>query len=280
MTPSQKIFGLIGYPVKHSLSPLMHNAAFKALNLDARYELFELKPQELETFFKTLPQKNISGLNVTIPYKEQVLPFLDKIAEQAELIGAVNTIAVSTDKLEGFNTDGGGFLRHLTDDLGFNPKGENISVIGAGGAGKAVTVTLSKAGARRIFIYDIEKSKSEKLISHLKENFSNVEFKQADSIEGLDIKGSGLLVNATPIGMKEFDPLLINPESIQKGLLVYDLIYNPKETKLLKLARERGAVISNGLGMLLYQGMLSFEIWTKKKAPKEIMRKALEEGLW
>lgn len=279
MTPSQKIFGLIGYPAKHSLSPLMHNAAFKALNLDARYELFELKPQELETFFKTLPQKNISGLNVTIPYKEQVLPFLDKIAEQAELIGAVNTIAVSTDKLEGFNTDGGGFLRHLTDDLGFNPKGENISVIGAGGAAKAVTVTLSKAGARRIFIYDIEKSKSEKLISHLKENFSNVEFKQADSIEGLDIKGSGLLVNATPIGMKEFDPLLINPGSIQKGLLVYDLIYNPKETKLLKLARERGAVISNGLGMLLYQGMLSFEIWTKKKAPKEIMRKALEEGL-
>lgn len=276
MTPSQRIFGLIGYPVKHSLSPLMHNAAFKALNLDASYELFELKPQELETFFKTLPQKNISGLNVTIPYKEQVLSFLDKIAEQAELIGAVNTIAVSTDKLEGFNTDGGGFLRHLTDDLGFNPKGENISVIGAGGAGKAVTVTLSKAGARRIFIYDIEKSKSEKLISHLKENFSNVEFKQANSIEGLDIKGSGLLVNATPIGMRESDPLIISPEFISKGLLVYDLIYNPKETKLLKLAKERGALVSNGIGMLLYQGILSFEIWTGKKAPKEIMRKALE----
>lgn len=276
MTPSQRIFGLIGYPVKHSLSPLMHNAAFKALNLDASYELFELKPQELEAFFKTLPQKNISGLNVTIPYKEQVLPFLDKIAEQAELIGAVNTIAVSTDKLEGFNTDGDGFLRHLKDDLGFDPEGKNISVIGAGGAGKAVTVTLSKAGARSIFIYDIEKSKSEKLISHLKENFSNVEFKQADSIEGLDIKGSGLLVNATPIGMRESDPLIISPEFISKGLLVYDLIYNPKETKLLKLAKERGALVSNGLGMLLCQGALSFEIWTGEKAPKDVMRKALE----
>lgn len=276
MTPSQRIFGLIGYPVKHSLSPLMHNAAFKALNLDASYELFELKPQELETFFKTLPQKNISGLNVTIPYKEQVFPFLDKVSEQAELIGAVNTINISGGKLEGFNTDGDGFLRHLKDDLGFDPEGKNISVIGAGGAARAITVTLSRAGSKRVFIYDIEKSKSEKLISHLKRNFSNVEFKQADSIEGLDMKGSGLLVNATPIGMRESDPLIIGPEFISKGLLVYDLIYNPKETKLLKLAKERGAVVSNGLGMLLYQGMLSFEIWTGKKAPKDVMRKALE----
>ena len=276
MTPSPKIFGLIGYPVKHSLSHLMHNAAFKALNLDARYELFELKPQELENFLKSLSQKNIYGLNITIPYKEQVIPFLDRISAQAGLIGAVNTIRASQDKLEGFNTDGEGFLKHLTEDLGFSPEGKTVSVIGAGGAAKAVTVYLGKAGVKRVTIYDTQEEKLKKLLAHLKISFKGTEFNQAHSIEGLKINNSDLLVNATPIGMKESDPLIVSEGEMHRGLLVYDLIYNPKETKLLKLGKEKGAMVSNGLGMLLYQGMLSLEIWTGKIAPKEVMRKALE----
>lgn len=279
MTPSPKIFGLIGYPVKHSLSPLMHNAAFKALNLDARYELFELKPQELENFLKSLSQKNIYGLNVTIPYKEQVIPFLDNISAQAGLIGAVNTIRHSRGKLEGFNTDGEGFLKHLTEDLGFSPEGKTVSVIGAGGAAKAVAVYLGKAGVKRVTIYDTQEEKLNKLLAHLKANFKGIEFNQADSIDGLKINNSDLLVNATPIGMKESDPLIVSEGQMHRGLLVYDLIYNPKETKLLKLAKEKGALVSNGLGMLLYQGMLSFEIWTGEIAPKELMRNALEDKL-
>jgi len=279
MTPSPKIFGLIGYPVKHSLSPLMHNAAFKALNLDARYGLFELKPQELENFLKSLSQKNIYGLNVTIPYKEQVIPFLDRLSAQAGLIGAVNTIRASQDKLEGFNTDGEGFLKHLTQDLGFSPEGKTVSLIGAGGAAKAVTVYLAKAGVKRVTIYDTQEEKLKDLLAHLKLNFKEIEFNQAHSIEGLNINNSDLLVNATSVGMKESDPLIVSEGQMHRGLLVYDLIYNPKETKLLKLAKEKGALVSNGLGMLLYQGMLSFEIWTGEIAPKELMRKALEEKL-
>lgn len=279
MTPSPKIFGLIGYPVKHSLSPFMHNVAFKALNLDARYELFELKPQELENFLRSLSQKNIYGLNVTIPYKEQVIPFLDSISEQAGLIGAVNTIRASQGKLEGFNTDGEGFLKHITEDLGFSPEGKTVSVIGAGGAAKAVSVYLAKAGVKRVSIYDTQEGKLKKLLAHLKVNFKGVEFNHALSIEGLKINDSDLLVNATPVGMKESDPPIVSEGQMHSGLLVYDLIYNPKETKLLKLAKEKGATASNGLGMLLYQGMLSFEIWTGKIAPKELMRKALEDKL-
>lgn len=274
---SPKIYGLLGYPVKHSLSPLMHNAAFKALGIDAEYRLFEIKPERVEEFLKYLSQNNISGLNVTIPYKERVIPFLAHLSDEAKLIAAVNTIKVSGDRLEGFNTDGEGFLKHLTKYLGFSPIGKIIAIIGAGGAAKAVSVCLSKLKPKNLAIYDIDKAKALALVSHLKENFKedDIDFIQANSIAELKIQNSDLLVNATPMGMKETDPCLIAESSIHKNLLVYDLIYTPQETKLLKLARLKGAKTSNGLGMLLYQGALSFELWIAQKAPIEIMRSAL-----
>jgi shikimate dehydrogenase len=276
---STKTYGLIGYPVKHSLSPLMHNAAFASLNINAEYRLFEVKPQELEDFVNSLSQKNIFGLNVTIPHKETVIPFLDSVSEEAKLIGAVNTIKVSDNRLEGFNTDGEGFLKHLTADLGFDPQGKIICIIGAGGASRAVSVYLSQAKPRSISFYDIDRNKSSALAGHLKENFRNVEFKASDSIEGLNIKECSLLVNATPIGLKQSDPCIVEEKLLHKDILVYDLIYNPKETKLLKIAKSKGAKVSNGLGMLLYQGAIAFQIWTGKTAPIEIMRAALEEGV-
>jgi shikimate dehydrogenase len=275
---SVKIYGLIGYPVKHSLSPAMHNAAFRALKINAEYKLFEVKAQELERFLQSLSEKNIYGLNVTIPYKEKVMPFLEKISKEAQLIAAVNTIKVSNNRLEGFNTDGEGFLKHLSEDLHFSPESKIIAIIGAGGAAKAVSVYIGKIKPKRISIYDIDKAKLSALLSHLKENFHDIEFKRANSIEELSIQESDLLVNAAPIGMKETDPCLVGEKFIHKNLLVYDLIYNPKETKLLKIAREKGARTSNGLGMLLYQGILSFELWTGEKAPHEIMQEALNEG--
>lgn len=275
---SKKIYGLIGYPVKHSLSPLMHNAAFSSLKIDAEYRLFEVKPQELEGFISSLAEKNIFGLNVTIPHKENVMPLLDGIAAEAKLIGAVNTIKAAENKLEGFNTDGEGFLKHLSADLGFEPKGKNVALIGAGGAARAVSVYLSKATPRRIAVYDIDKEKASALIEHLRENFKDTEFRLADSIEGLGIQDCSLLVNATPVGMKESDPPVIDEADLHSSILVYDLIYNPRETKLLKAARTAKARFSNGLGMLLYQGAIAFQIWTGKSAPVEIMRRALEEG--
>jgi len=274
-----KIYGVLGYPVKHSFSPLMQNAAFGALKINAEYKLFEVAQEELKDFLTSLREKNIWGLNVTIPHKEKVIPFLDNLSDETRLIGAVNTIRVSSNQLEGFNTDGEGFLKHLTEELKFAPRGKIIAVIGAGGAARAVSVYLSKALTKEISIYDIDKNKTSVLVEHLKKNFKNIEFIAANSIEELNIKDCDLLVNATPIGMKETDPCIVDKKFMHKNLLVYDLIYNPKETKLQAHAKKVGAKVSGGLGMLLYQGMFSFEIWTGQKAPKEVMRKALLKTL-
>lgn len=275
----KKIYGIIGYPVKHSLSPLMHNAAFACLKINAEYKLFEVKPEDLGVFLKSCSKENILGLNVTIPHKEQVISFLDTLSPEAKLIAAVNTIKVSGNKLEGFNTDGEGFLRHLNQDLGFNPQGKIIAILGAGGAARAVTVYLSKAKPEIIAIYDIDKTRVSSLTAHLKENFKDIELQPVESVENLNITKADLLINATPIGMKESDLCLVDEKFLHPNLLVYDLIYNPQETKLLKIARGKGSRTSNGLGMLLYQGVRSFEIWTGQKAPVEIMCQALKEGV-
>lgn len=278
MTPV-KIFGLIGNPVEHSLSCLMHNAAFKALKINAEYKLFRLETKELEHFLFNLNNNNIFGLNVTVPYKEKVMPLLDSVSQEAKLIGAVNTIKVSENNLEGFNTDGEGFIKDLKEGLGFNPAGKSISILGAGGAAKAVSVYLSKEAPKTISIFDIDKQKKETLVSNLKSNFENVDFRSVDSIESLKINDCDLLVNATPVGLQDEDPCLIDEKFINENTLVYDLIYNPKQTKLLKIAEEKGARTACGLGMLLYQGALSFKIWTQKEAPVRVMRQALEEGV-
>ncbi len=274
-----KIYGLIGYPLKQSFSPAMHNAAFKALNIDAEYKLFPLEESEIGNFFKKLQSQHIFGLNVTAPYKEKVMPFLNKISDEAKLIGAVNTIRVSGDNLEGFNTDGEGFLRHLTKDLGFDPEGKRIAIIGAGGAAKAVSVYLSKSKPQAINIFDVDTGKVAALFDNLRAGFKGVYIKLAVSIIDLNIEDCDLLVNATPVGMKETDPCLVDEKFVHKDLLVYDLVYNPPETKLLKMAKGKGTKTSNGLGMLLYQGAEAFEIWTGKSAPAEVMRRALEEAM-
>lgn len=276
---ADKIYGVLGYPAKHSLSPLMHNAAFSHLGINAEYKIFEKNPEELAGFLGSLSSHSIYGLNVTVPYKEKVIPFLRKLSAEAELIAAVNTIRVSDNGLEGFNTDGEGFLNHLVYDLGFNPQDKIIAIIGAGGAAKAIAVYLSKESPRSISIYDIDKAKLKALIAQLKENFSRTEFTAVNSLEELNIKDCNLLINATPVGMIEGDPCLVDGGLIHKDLLVYDLIYNPAETKLLKIAKRKGAATSNGLGMLLYQGAKSFELWTGQKAPLEIMRQALKRGV-
>lgn len=275
---SQQIYGLIGNPVAHSLSPRMHNAAFAQLKLPAEYKLFPFKEEELADFLKNLAAKGISGINVTIPYKEKAISYLDKIDPLAELIGAVNTIKVSEGKLEGFNTDGEGFLKHL-EESGFDPQGKKIAILGAGGACRAVAVALAGRKPKSLAVFDIDNRKVEKLVSELSVKFPGISFAGINSLPGLNINQSDLLVNTTPIGMRESDACLIDAKFLHQGILIYDLIYNPAETKLLKIAKERGAKTANGLGMLLYQGVLAFEIWTGKKAPVEVMRRALAEGL-
>ncbi len=270
-------YGLIGFPVKHSFSAAMHNAAFKSYEINARYELFEVSPDKLDIFLRALKNENICGINVTIPHKENSLRCLDKKSVEVEEIGAVNTIRVNTDgTLKGFNTDYAGFTRHL-EELGI--KAKKAALIGAGGAAKAVSVALAKKGTSEIAIYDVEKEKSFSLAERIKNIKPDCNVYNVDSVSGLKIEEKNILVNASPVGMKEADPCLVEESVLRPDLFVYDLIYNPEKTKLLQLAESKGLKNSNGLMMLLYQGMLAFEHWTGQSAPKEIMYKALLKEL-
>jgi len=283
---SPKIYGLVGYPLGHSFSPLMHNAAFKKLNIPGEYRLFQKQPEELESFLRNLEDENIYGLNVTIPYKEKVLDldFIepDRTARYAREIKAINTIVRKGKDLKGFNTDIAGFLRHL-NKLSFDPLNKRIALLGAGGAGKAVAYAVAKKGAREIAIFDLDKSKSENVVNMLEELFPDLNAVVVGEVEQLSIINKDLLINATPVGLKEEDPCLIEEDVLHKDLFVYDLIYNPSPTKLLSLAESKSLRYSDGLGMLVYQGAFSFIYFTETHIPYAkivgVMWEAIEEAL-
>ncbi|MDD5020293.1 MAG: shikimate dehydrogenase [Candidatus Omnitrophica bacterium] len=281
MTPHtpKELYGLIGRPVKHSYSALMHNAAFKHYGMDAVYELFEVAPQELETFFKkTVLEKKIKGFNVTVPHKEAALKYLSgTVSVGVKMIGAVNTVCVRQDgQFDGFNTDEMGFVKDVESE-GVVIHGKTAALIGAGGGARAVAFGLAAQQALEIRIFDMDRSKAEKLAADIGQYYSNAS--PVSSFEKLDIPDADILVNATPVGMKPEDSLLVKQEWLKAGQFVYDLIYNPAETKLLATAKAAGCRTANGLGMLLYQGALAFEHWTGKAAPMDAMRKALSERI-
>lgn len=272
-------YGLIGNPVQHSLSPLMHNAAFAALKIKARYKLFPLEEKELPIFLSSLKKKNIRGLNITIPYKERIFQFIDGYrSSAASAIGAANTLVLTKEnKFKLFNTDYLGFIKHLRE---LKVKPENAAIIGAGGAARAICFALGKMKAKSVAICDIDKFRSLSLMRKFNQIFPEMRFVAAGRIGELGLKDKDILINASPIGMKETDPLLVGAEMLHPGLFVYDLIYNPAQTKLLKLAKENNLPHSNGLGMLLYQGVESLNLWiAPKKAPVEVMRSALAKGV-
>lgn len=272
-------YGLVGYPLGHSLSPIMHNAAFKELEVEAIYTLFPMKAEELPEFFKALKEKDshIFGLNVTIPHKEAVIPLLDSLDPFAAKVGAVNTVVIDNKRgLKGFNTDGPGFLTHLTEE-GFNPAQKRVSILGAGGAARAVVAVfcLLKDMPESIKIYDIDKEKARALVADLGARMDVSRVEVVNTIDELNIELADLLVNCTPIGMKKTDPCLVSEELLHSHLMVYDLVYNPAQTPLLKLAKSKGAKAVNGLKMLFYQGVLAFEHWAERPlGPK------LKEIMW
>lgn len=279
-------YGLIGYPLGHSLSPLMHNAAFEALGVEATYELFPLKEDELDAFFHDLKKEDspIFGLNVTVPYKEKVIKYLDSMSPYAQKVSAVNTIVISEDrKLKGYNTDGPGFLAHLTE-LKFPTHDKRVALLGAGGAARAVLSALCMIPERpsQIKIFDIEPEKAEHLVVDLKKSMNCDIVEAVSSIDDLNVELADLLINATPVGMKATDIPLLDEEPLHANLCVYDLVYNPAQTVLLKMAKKKGAKTSNGLGMLFYQGVLAFQHWAGVELPENIktkMKKALNDGL-
>jgi shikimate dehydrogenase len=274
------IYGVIGWPIKHSLSPAMHNAAFKALGIDAEYRLFEVRPEELEDFI--LKRKDAAGFNVTVPHKEKCMALLDSIDPLAVSIGAVNTIVIRSGRLIGYNTDSLGFIAALEKDLGFSVNGKSVFVLGSGGASRAVSFSLAASGAKKIILTDLFLDKVKSLAENVRKFYPacKVDILEPKKIyREADLSGIDLLVNAAPIGLKESDPVLFDKGVFRKGLAVYDLVYNPEKTKLVKLAQDSGLKASGGLGMLLYQGAESFKLWTGKNAPVEVMRKALRSTM-
>ncbi len=268
-----RLYGLVGFPIKHSLSPCMQTAAFAKLKIKAKYKLFELKPEQFSGFLHNLKKKNICGFNVTYPYKERIIEFLSSKSSGAKEIDAVNTVIVEKNgKLKGFNTDFLGFAAHLKE-LKLKPK--KVAIIGAGGAAKAVCFALAKAKVSQLCIYDIDSFKSLSLFKRLNSNFPGTKFNVVKRIEDLDLINKDLLINASPVGMRQSDPCLISAKDLHEGLFVYDLIYNPAETKLLSLAKINNLNFSNGLGMLLYQGVFAFKHFSGRAAPVEIMKEAL-----
>lgn len=279
ITGKTKVFGIFGYPVEHSASPLMHNAAFEACGLDCVYVPFPVPPGQLKAAVAGVRAMGLGGVNVTIPHKEAVAEILDDISPEAKLTGAVNTIINTDGRLTGYNTDGRGFLRSLEEEAGFLVQGKTVLILGAGGAARGVAVQLALAGAEKITIANRRPERSTAIADVVAGNTgaaAEVNDLAEKALAGA-ITAADLIVNTTPLGMfpgtEAMPPLPV--ELLGNRHLVADLIYNPTETTLLQKARAAGAQTLGGLGMLLYQGAIAFELWTGQKAPVSIMRQAL-----
>jgi len=279
-----RVCGLFGYPVEHSFSPIMQNAAFSFLGLDYIYVPYCVAPAGLESATKAIVSLEMVGVNVTIPHKEKICRYLDQIAPEAKIAGAVNTVVNNKGKLYGYNTDGAGFLRSLKEEAGFLPAGKNVLIIGAGGAARSIAVELAMLGARLITIINRKPERAIAIMRLLTEQTSIKQVKITQTGEEVkkSVQEADLIVQATPLGMYPNEDVCINfPfEYIQPDQVICDLVYNPPVTKFMKNARIAGGVkVINGIGMLLYQGVLAFEYWTGVQAPVEIMRKSLLELL-
>jgi shikimate dehydrogenase len=277
----RKIVALIGYPLGHSLSPAMHNAAFKKLGIDYEYVPFEVAPADLEAALAGMRALRVAGFNVTLPHKETIVPLLDEVTKLARIIGAVNTVKNQDGRLVGYNTDGGGFIDSLKEDAGFDPKNKRGVILGAGGASRAVGVMLAENRVKSLVISDIQEEKARALSEYISTYFK-INCRSVNSFELQEaLDQADFLVNASPVGMPPAVDECPLPEKIalKKEVLVYDLVYNPSETKLLKRAKKAGCKIVSGLGMLVRQGALAFTLFTGEEPPVKVMWAAAKKEL-
>jgi shikimate dehydrogenase len=274
-----KLAFVLGYPVAHSLSPAMHRAAFAATGINAAYLPWAVAPDRLAEAVQGLrAMENLLGANVTVPHKEAILPRLDGVTPEAEALGAVNTVLPRDGKLVGDNTDGTGFLAALREDLGCEAADLTAVVLGAGGAARAVAMSLAQAGAQRIVLANRGVDRARHLAMWVAARSPACEVTAQALHPGWQVSQVPeirLVVNTTSVGLHASDPLLFDYASLSAQTMVCDLIYNPPETALLRWARSRGCRVANGIGMLVHQGALAFERWTGKPAPVHAMREAV-----
>ncbi len=272
-----ELTGVFGYPVDENPTVVMIEAAFRALDLPWRYLNLKVPPESLAMAFQGMRAMGFRGINLTIPHKCEALKYLDQVADDARIMGAVNTVYLDHGRLVGANTDGKGFLRVLKEDAHVTPAGKRFMLLGAGGAARAISVELALAGAAQIVIVNRSAARGQELVALLREH-TGVLASYQPWPDGLAIPDSvDVLVNATSIGLYpqvEEMPAL-DYDSIRPGLVVCDVIPNPPRTRFLGAAAARGALTLDGLGMLVYQGAIAFKLWTGSEAPVEVMKQAL-----
>jgi len=276
-TYKAELVGVFGYPISENPTVIMQEAAFKEKNIDFRYLTIEVKPEDLKDAINGLRACNFKGINITIPHKVEVLKYIDGIAEDAKLIGAVNTIYRKGNKLYGENTDGKGFILSLRNEGQLDPKGGKFVVMGAGGAARAITVELALNGAEHIIILNRSREHGETLVDLLNNNTNvKAEFVFWDDTYKIP-EDTDVLVNATSIGLYPNinDKANVDYRTIKEGMTVCDVIPNPPETAFLKEAQKMGAKTLNGLGMLVHQGAIGFKMWTGEDAPEAVMKTSL-----
>jgi len=287
-----------GWPVKHSASPAMQNAGLAALGLNWRYLAFETNPADLRAAIAGAQAMKFIGLNLTVPHKLLALDMVDELDESARTWGAVNTIRFEAKdrtgqwqplrlvpgdeaielRAHGFNTDADAITRSLREDLGVEPRGARVVLLGAGGAGRVAALKLAAEGAAELFLINRTTNKAEEIATSIRQRYPKVSVVIGYPRDGV----ADLLLNATSLGLKSGDgsPLDERLFPLKSAKAVYDMIYRPAETPLLEAAKAAGCRTSNGLGMLLYQGAKALEIWTGQPAPVEVMRRALEKNIY
>ena len=280
ITGKTKLSGIIGNPIEHTLSPIMHNAAFRELGLDYVYLAFRVEAAALKAAVNGLRAVNLTGFNVTIPHKVEIIPLLDEMAPLAEKIGAVNTVVNTNGILKGYNTDAGGFLRALlARDV--VPEGKKVVILGAGGAARAISFALAERGAHLVIV-NRSLDRAQACAVKIREHFEAAA--QALSLNETNLKkalgDADIVVNTTSLGMSPAAGETPMPgELMRPGMVVFDIVYNPVETRFLSDARKAGARVIDGLDMLVEQGALAFELWTGEKSPAKIMKQSLVEVL-
>jgi shikimate dehydrogenase len=273
---STKIVGVFGSPITHTASPAMQNAAFAALQMNWVYVAFRVEPQNLRSALAGARDMGLTGVNLTLPHKIIALDIVDEVHSEARRLGSINTVLMEHGRLRGFNTDGYGFAKAIEEEFNLTLEGRRVLVLGAGGAGRAIAVKCALEGAALVCVANRTPEKVEPIAKEIASTQTEFRALKLTSKEiARHIGEIDLLVNATSVGLKTGESLGLEPTLFSPKLFVYDTIYRPALTELLRVAAAAGAKVSNGASMLVHQGAKSFEVWTRRKAPVAVMRRAL-----